>query len=800
MQEKCELLDLTEKVCQCMEDSELMLMRLTLKSNARFNQLTAGTSAPVKLLRHIMTTDSDLRAMKSILRYQVGYGDRERGKNLLSVIDWSDPKVSTALVQAIAESDNPAETCPYVACFEKLREVVSQSKSCVTNDAHLRIAIQYAVKHLLVYVQQRDDDESDEDESDTASPVASYHAPLLECLRTDPQWALARRNLQVMNARRASLRPPSSVSHILASAVAMYIQVSFDVTFDEMRTERWTDEEQVVAGLSTKLDFVLRPSVIHKLASCDVSMYSPEAVQQFQDRVRPALQLEIMHRFKTLHRGFRAFHSENDADYSPRPYLQAIEHSSLSAFSMTSRKIQLPSMYAYGSLSGDDGAVVVAGLRPSMNLVYRSEIGGGKDMAEPTPRQCSNGILLSGRERRMIVQDVLAFLGGPSAIAALPYLENEQHGADPAYSLAWQDLLAEKGGTPALNKYLGECEHLGALRTAKLMKLVDVLFSKTVPEDKRELRFLEHIIYACRINVDTVATTSKVTQASLALRMRALLQDHGGSRGVFAAMNLASVTRKLAFVTALLEICTEPAYAVLGSSFAKICERMIESVTTHGHAFLLMASFEQVCSSDRETLRKAQDAMKIPKQEVCNVCCADGLGGGMSTVFEVLGGLPDGTARAELAQCADKLKACGVSEKNAIFVRMLQWIVREIETPEAFKKLPAGDQLVFLPYVKVDSAERARRNNGTAPMVKEFFRDLSSRTLSTGINDIWRDVHFADVIRPNTAFAFGNWNSWSYSDRGPSDLTCNAVTTCVLAQVITDIAFGMCRARLMHAS
>ena len=67
------------------------------------------------------------------------------------------------------------------------------------------------------------------------------------------------------------------------------------------------------------------------------------------------------------------------------------------------------------------------------------------------------------------------------------------------------------------------------------------------------------------------------------------------------------------------------------------------------------------------------DTMQIPKQEFCNVCCADGLDGGMSTVFEVLGGLSDGTERSELARCADKLKACGVSEKNAIFIRMLQW-------------------------------------------------------------------------------------------------------------------------------
>jgi hypothetical protein len=162
----------------------------------------------------------------------------------------------------------------------------------------------------------------------------------------------------------------------------------------------------------------------------------------------------------------------------------------------------------------------------------------------------------------------------------------------------------------------------------------------------------------------------------------------------------------------------------------------------------------------------------------------------MSTVFEVLGGLSDGTERTELARCADKLKACGVSEKNAIFIRILQWIVREIETPESFKKLPAraGDQLVFLPYVKVDSAERARRNiDGTPPKVKEFFRDLSSRTLSTGINDIWRDVHFVHAIDHRPEAAFGNWNSWIYSDRGPSDLTCNVVTTCVMAQVLADI-------------
>ena len=52
-----------------------------------------------------------------------------------------------------------------------------------------------------------------------------------------------------------------------------------------------------------------------------------------------------------------------------------------------------------------------------------------------------------------------------------------------------------------------------------------------------------------------------------------------------------------------------------------------------------------------------------------NVCCADGLGGGISPVFEVLGGFPDGTVRAELAHCLEKLQACGISERNAVFVQ-----------------------------------------------------------------------------------------------------------------------------------
>jgi hypothetical protein len=94
----------------------------------------------------------------------------------------------------------------------------------------------------------------------------------------------------------------------------------------------------------------------------------------------------------------------------------------------------------------------------------------------------------------------------------------------------------------------------------------------------------------------------------------------------------------------------------------------------------------------------------------------------------------------------------------------------------------------MLPYAKVDAAERARRNiDGTAPMVKALFRDWSSRSLATGITDIWRDEHFISSVETNMPCGFGNWQSWSYSDRGASDLTCNAVTTCVLAQVITDI-------------
>jgi len=91
--------------------------------------------------------------------------------------------------------------------------------------------------------------------------------------------------------------------------------------------------------------------------------------------------------------------------------------------------------------------------------------------------------------------------------------------------------------------------------------------------------------------------------------------------------------------------------------------------------------------------------------------------------------------------------------------------------------------------VKVSSAELARRDiDGTSPYVKESFRDWSSRWLSTGVDDIWGDVHFKHVIAGREwGCAFDNWNSWSYSDRGQPDMTCNAVTTCVLAQVITDI-------------
>ena len=49
------------------------------------------------------------------------------------------------LLQAIVDSVDPTETCPFLASFDKVYDIVSCSNSCVTHRSHLHLAVQYTV-------------------------------------------------------------------------------------------------------------------------------------------------------------------------------------------------------------------------------------------------------------------------------------------------------------------------------------------------------------------------------------------------------------------------------------------------------------------------------------------------------------------------------------------------------------------------------------------------------------------------------------------------------------------------------
>ena len=58
------------------------------------------------------------------------------------------------LLQAIVDSVDPTETCPFLASFDKVYDIVSCSNSCVTHRSHLHLAVQYTV-YFPVHSQSR---------------------------------------------------------------------------------------------------------------------------------------------------------------------------------------------------------------------------------------------------------------------------------------------------------------------------------------------------------------------------------------------------------------------------------------------------------------------------------------------------------------------------------------------------------------------------------------------------------------------------------------------------------------------
>ena len=111
-------------------------------------------------------------------------------------------------------------------------------------------------------------------------------------------------------------------------------------------------------------------------------------------------------------------------------------------------------------------------------------------------------------------------------------------------------------------------------------------------------------------------------------------------------------------------------------------------------------------------LVEAQEVSHIPKQEAFCVEDGDGLGGKFSVVLEVLGGLPGGTVEMELTACRAKLKTCGIRQSNTIFVRLIQLVVRNIEEPGEFAKLPSCHHIVFLSFPKVICAHSSAGQSG----------------------------------------------------------------------------------------
>ncbi len=87
----------------------------------------------------------------------------------------------------------------------------------------------------------------------------------------------------------------------------------------------------------------------------------------------------------------------------------------------------------------------------------------------------------------------------------------------------------------------------------------------------------------------------------------------------------------------------------------------------------------------------------------------------------------------------------------------MHWLVREIDDHESF----AGDQIVFLPYSKVRTDAEWRSTEVTAPVVNEYFRDLSMLRLSEAPDSIWTDDHFTHSVQTNMSCAFGNWDRGS---------------------------------------
>lgn len=766
------MLTLTEHDCECMQESELCDLRAALVKTECFLQLTKGASVHLKLLRDIMSIEQDLRVMKSIVRYSVPQSMRA-GK-FGSFIDWGDAKVSNALLQAIAESEDPEQQFPSAESFEKVCDMVLQSKSSKSSPSHMRNAIRHAVSQLLISVGPESDEDDDTNESEAASSCFRSLSPVLERLYFEPQWTVALLNLRSVNERRAGRRPGVLISAILTSAVSLYTTQVQDVVFDQIKGTVWADQDHMLAALATKLDYLLRSSVMEKLAFTHPTQ---AALDEFHLHVRPAVERAILHRLKSLHRGVRAFDTEEGQ--SNHPFLQAGNDIELSAFLRTEKPTGLPSILAHGCIAADDGAVVAAGRINTVGMVHFCEIGGGKkNMPTPTAREISNACLMAGRIGRTLVQDTVAWLGGSIAIAALPYRESEK---DCAYFVDWVPTVQAKGGLAELNKYLRNGCNAGAgrARSEKEVQLLDVLFPRT-SNDSRDLQFLEQIIYAARISEATVAASGHEAQASLALGMRKVLDRHGGSQEVFRAMEKTSVTFRLAFVRDLLDLCRQPENAALATSFACICERVIKSVEEHGHAFLLMATLDRVRQSDRVALSQAVSCLEIPRQEVFNAASADGLGGSFSVVFEVLGG---GTVDRELARCSQKIQACGLTPENCVFLRMIHWLIREIEDPARFRLLEKCHHIVVLPYCKVLVAHRRQEEKGIVTMVDSYLGGLSMRSLDTGKESVWSDAHFSYRISLGVTAAFGNWASWAVADQGPEDYTCTPVTTCVMAQV-----------------
>jgi hypothetical protein len=609
----------------------------------------------------------------------------------------------------------------------------------------------------------------------------SLHLRLLrDIITVEQDWRVVKTIVRYVVPRvTRGGRARGEILSVLMSALSLYVSQVQDAVFDQMKSTPWQNKENMLEALQVKLDYLLRVDVIEKLAS---SRPTQQAVAEFQELIRPAVEREMQHSLKGVHRGLGTF--ESHAGKSPRAFLQAVNHTSLSAFLPTAKPIGVPSILAYGCMSADDWAVTAARCSDAITMLQCSAIGGGNNMQVPTSHEVSFSFQCAGRIRVVIVQGTVAWLGGAASIAAFPYRQRQEDGA---YLIDWLPAVREKGGLAGLHEYFRTVVLVGARQGLRpglasndeIHLLLDALFP-TTSEDVRDFIFLEHIVYAAGINEATSCTTSKAAQESLALQMRSVLAKHGGSQGVFAAMEKTSVRRRLAFVSELLFLCNKPENAVLSSSMACVCRCIINSVSNYGHAFVLMASLDRLGSSDRVSLNHAVSSLAIPKQDMFNVASADGLGGSFSVVFEVLG---DSSAHEEVSRLSQKLKACGLRSENTVFVRMIHWIIREIEDSARFALLDKCHHIVLLPFDKVVEALKRQGAKSTASALAAYFCGLSMRALLTDGDSIWSDTHFTHRFTNSNSGAFGNWPSWSFADRGPEDIICTAVTTCVLGQV-----------------